>query len=162
MYPMSQKLSILIISVFGLIVVGMFGFAYLKQAERSTDTIVVASSTTATPSVYGITRIDGKHFFIDGVHTIVGELAMPTPCDLLTAEAAVAESMPEQVTFAFTVINNSPVCAQVVTTQRFKVSATASDAAELRALFMGESVDLNLVEAAVGETPEEFELFMKG
>jgi hypothetical protein len=87
---------------------------------------------------------------------------MPTPFDLLKTDASVAESMPEQVTFNFSVLNTSDSCIETITTQRFKVSATASKAATLQARFMGAAVELNLVEALPGETPDEFELFQKG
>ncbi len=158
---MSNRTIVLFVCLFGLIVVGMFLFTYLYQKDTE-PTITPEQPQATTTNTYGITRIDGKHFFIDGVHTIVGELALPTPCDLLTTDAIVAESFPEQVTFAFSVVNTTEVCAQVITNQRFKVEAQASDQANLKATFMGQPVELNLVEAEAGETPDEFELFIKG
>lgn len=158
---MSNRTIVLFVALFGLIVVGMFLFTYLYQ--KNTEPVVTPEpQATTTANTYGITRIDGKHFFVDGVHTIVGELAMPTPCDLLTTESTVAESFPEQVTFVFDVVNTTEVCVQVITNQRFKIEASASDQANLQAIFMGEPVALNLVEAEAGETPEKFELFIKG
>ena len=156
---MSPRLIVLVVIIFGLLIAGMFGFAYLKRAEAP---VLINEPTTTATTTYGITRIEAKHFFIDGVHTIVGEILLPTPCDLLTATALVAESMPEQVTYNFSVINNSESCAQVVTAARFSIAATASAAASLTARFMGQPIELNLVEAAPGETPAEFELFIKG
>lgn len=156
---MSQKSIILFVVLFIVLIAGMFGYAYLKQSEL---VIPTAEPTFNANDEYGITRIEGKHFFIDGVHTIVGEISMPTPCDLLTTTSQVAESMPEQVTFVFTVLNNSDTCASQVTSARFKVSATASAQASLGATFRGQPVSLNLVEASKGETPESFELYIKG
>lgn len=158
---MSNKIIVLFVSLFTLVVAGMFIFSYVYKANEA-ETNPLSSSETSLDSAYGITRIDGKHFFSDGVHTIVGELALPTPCDLLTGEAIVRESYPEQVTFDFSVINTTEVCAMVVTNQRFKVEAIASKDANLNATFMGVPIELNLVEAAPGESPEEFELFIKG
>lgn len=158
---MDKRTIILVISLFALIVVGMFTFAYLKRSELATPPAV-------TPAVEeevmypDITRIDAKHYFIDGVHTYAGEIVMPTPCDLLETEALVLESYPEQIQLNFTVINNAEMCAQVMTAQRFIVSARASEEASARAFFMGREVELNLIPAAPGETPEEFELFIKG
>lgn len=159
---MSNRTIVLFVVIFALIIVGMFLFTYLYQKNTEPVTMPTDQSASTTQNTYGITRIDGKHFYIDGMHTIVGELAMPTPCDLLTTESIVAESFPEQVTFAFDVVNTTEVCTQVVTNQRFKVQAPASDQANLKATFMGQPVELNLVEAEAGETPEEFELFIKG
>lgn len=159
---MNQKTVIISISLFILIIVGMFTFAYLKKAEVNEPIQEEIQTPEEEVAFASITRIDAKHFYIDGVHTLVGEIPMPTPCDLLEADARVAESFPEQVTIDFNVINTAEFCAQVVTLQRFKVSATASENATFNAVFMGRSVELNLVPPAEGETPEDFELFIKG
>ena len=153
----------LAISLFVLIVVGMFVFAFLKQQEISVPTQNTNEPTTEENDKYSsITRIDGKHFYIDGIHTVVGEIPMPTPCDLLETNMIVAESYPEQITIDFSVINNAEFCAEVVTPQRFKVSGAASPAATFKALFQNRNVELNLIEAEAGETPDDFELFIKG
>lgn len=157
---MNRRAIILTIALFVLVIAAMFAFAFMGQ-EAVTEEPVETEEEADGPYAH-ITRIDGKHFYIDGVHTIVGELSMPTPCDLLEGSARVAESMPEEITFAFDVINNAETCAQAVTQQRFKVSAEASPEASMRATFEGRPVELNLIEAAPGETPEEFELFIKG
>ena len=160
---MSQKSIVLIVTLFVLIVVGMFIFANLKKGElqQPLDTPTVTEEPASVPYP-DITRIDAKHYFIDGVHTLVGEIVFPTPCDLLETSAMVMESYPEQVNVDFDVINNADTCAQVLTPQRFKVSFTASDAAEISAHFMDRHIELNLIPAAEGENPDEFELFIKG
>lgn len=160
---MSQKSIILIVTLFVIIIAGMFTYAYLKKAERQPEVIVAPEEQTETQTPYpNITRIDAKHYFIDGTHTLVGELNLPTPCDLLEVEATVMESFPEQVTVDFSVINNAEICAQVVTAQRFMVDFEASEDPVIRAHFMGRDVELNLIPAAPGEVPEDFELFLKG
>lgn len=157
---MSQRAIVAATVLFGLIVVGMFTFAFIKQRENVANTPTPAETETPPPPL--VTRVDAKHFYIDGVHTLVGEIAMPTPCDLLEATAAVAESMPEQITVNFNVVNTAEFCAQVVTPQRFKVSAPASAEATWSATFMGQPITLNLIPATAGETPDDFELFIKG
>lgn len=158
---MDKRTIILVISLFILIIAGMFTFAYLKRSEITQQPPVVIVEEEVVPYA-DITRIDAKHYFIDGVHTFVGEIQMPTPCDLLEVDTVVMESYPEQIKLNFSVVNNSETCAQVLTAQRFKTSATASEAATVSATFMGRAVELNLIPAAAGETPEEFELFIKG
>lgn len=159
---MQNKSAIAAVVVFGLIIVGMFVFAYLKKAEL-TEVVVTPPVENTVPGPYDtITRIDAKHFFIDGVHTLAGEILMPTPCDLLNWDSLVAESMPEQVTVQFDVINTADMCAQTVTPQRFKVTFTASENASIRAMFEGRDIELNLIPPGEGETPEDFELFIKG
>ena len=87
---------------------------------------------------------------------------MPTPCDLLESSAVVAESFPEQIMIDFSVLNNAEFCSQVITPQRFKVTAPASEKATFSAKFMGRDVELNLIPAEPGEVPDDFELFIKG
>lgn len=158
---MNQRALIVAIVLFVVIVGAMFGYAYMKRAELQTATPVPAAPQK--DEVPGITRIDAKHFFKEGTHTIAGEIMMPTPCDLLEASPVALESSLDEVTIAFRIINNTEgVCAQVVTPQRFKVSFSANEGAVIKATFKGEPVVLNLVEAGPDENPDDFELFQKG
>lgn len=149
--------------LFVCIIVGMFVFAFLKKSEIADERTPGGEQSVSTTSPYDtIMRIDAKHFYIDGTHTLVGEISMPTPCDLLEWDAVVAESFPEQVTVAFTVLNTTDTCAAVVTPQRFKSTFVGSANAVIHATVMGREVDLNLIPAGEGETPDDFELFIKG
>lgn len=162
---MDKRTITLVVTFFALIVVGMFAYAYLKQQELK-DTVATELPATpqepATAIPFGIDRINTTEYFIDGTHTFVGEVVMPTPCDLLEVEAMVLESFPEQIRLNFSVINNSDSCAQVMTPQRFSVTAQASKQATVSATLQGVSVPLNIIPAAAGERPEDFEVFIKG
>jgi hypothetical protein len=150
------------IVIFVLIIAGMFIFAFLKKSEIAEPT-TNESPQVETPTPYdSITRIDARHYFLDGKHTLVGELLMPTPCDLLNWDTRVAESMPEQVTVAFTVVNNTEMCAQVMTPQLFSASFNASENPTINATLNGRAVELNLIPAAPGERPEDYEFSGKG
>jgi len=161
---MNQRAITLAVVLFVLVVIGMFMFAWLKKSEVNVqEPASVDSATSETVHSYPeITRIEGKHFFNNGIHTVVGEIVFPTPCELLDTNATVAESYPEQVTFVFSVINHAETCAQMQTAQRYKISVAASPEASFKAMFQGREVELNLIEALPGETPEDFELFIKG
>ncbi len=156
---MDKKSIGLVITLFILVVLGMFIFAYLKKAEVTNEAPLVEERVLPYAD---ITMIDSKHYFIDGVHTFVGEIVMPTPCDLLEVTSSVAESYPEQIKLDFNVINNSDACAQILTAQRFSVTAIASENAQVSATFMGRNINLNLIPAGEDETPDEFELYIKG
>lgn len=158
---MDRRTIVLIVIVFILIVIGMFTFTSLmkKEVEVKVAPDVLVEDPVPYPNII---RIDAKHYFIDGLHTFVGEIEMPTPCDLVEVNSVVRESMPEQIQLDFTVINNSEMCAQVITAQRFLVEATASEEATVSATFMGRAVELNLIPAMPGEKPADFELFIKG
>lgn len=160
---MEQKHITVAVVVLALIIVGMFVFAYLKRAEIREEALPEPVPTAEVASPYaGLTRIDAKHFFDGKTHTLVGELAMPTPCDLLNWSTRIAESMPETVTVDFDVINSAEVCAEVVTPQRFKVSFDASEGARIRATLEGRELEVNLISALPGESPDDFEIFIKG
>lgn len=162
-HKVSRRAIIVAIVFFGLIVAGMFTFAFLKKNEIQEEVILDTQNQPATEVRFAsITRVNAAHYFIDGVHTVVGEIPMPTPCDLLESEAVVMESYPEQINIGFNVINNANFCEDIITAQRFKVSASASKEATFSATFMGRTVDLNLIPAAEGELPDDFELFIKG
>jgi hypothetical protein len=159
---MEQKHIIASVLVLVLIVLGMFIFAGMKHKEIVEENTPPAPVVEETTPYDNITRIDAKHFFDGKTHTLVGEILMPTPCDLLNWSSDIAESMPEQVTVRFDVINDADMCAQVMTPQRFKVSFDASQGANIRVLFMGKELPLNLVPALPGESPDDFEVFIKG
>jgi hypothetical protein len=159
---MQKRTILLFVSLFVIIVAGMFTFAYLKRIEVVTPPVPSQEVDAASSSLPYAAVIDAKQYYIDGLHTFVGIIDMPTPCDLLTTQARVLESFPEQVIIEFTVVNNAESCVQVVTPQRFKVDATASKDARISATWMGQPVELNLVPARPGEVPEDFELFIKG
>lgn len=156
---MNQRALAVAIVIFVLIIGGMFGYAYMKKNKQAAEPMPEQPQEQEME----VTRVDAKHFFSDGTHTLAGEIMMPTPCDLLDANAVVRESSPEQVTLILDVINNSEeMCAQVMTAQRFKVSFVASEEAVIDATFRGEPVTLNLIEAGPNEDPDDFELFIKG
>jgi hypothetical protein len=145
------------------LVAGMFVFAYLKKTEIvEAPTVNTGNKKDGEVKYASITRINAKHFYSDGTHTLVGEIAFPTPCDLLESSVRVAESMPEQVTIDFAVINTAEVCAQQETSQRFKVEVRASEFATFTATLDGVPVELNLMPSLPGESPDDFELYIKG
>lgn len=161
---MEQKHVVGSVFLLGLIILGMFVFAYLKRTElREAAVQPEVPAPAAEVSPYAdITRIEAKHFFDGKTHTIVGEIPMPTPCDLLNWSSRIAESMPETVTVDFDVVNNAEACAQVVTPQRFKVSFDASENAVIRATLEGRELLINLIPPGSGESPDDFEVFIKG
>lgn len=164
---MNQRAIIVAVVLFIVIVLGMFAYARMKSAE--VNKVEPLPETPQKEEYAEIERIDAKHYFKDGTHTVAGEIMMPTPCDLLesravkTATSSPDYPYPDQIGLEFTVINyTGAVCAQVITPQRFKVSFEAGEDALIGATFKGEKVMLNFVEAGPDENPDDFELFQKG
>ena len=112
----------------------------------------------------GITEISTKHFFNTETqtHTLVGEIALPTPCDLLNWDVRIGESFPENITIDFSVVNHTESCAQVVTLQRFFISFRAHRDASLHATFEQRTIALRIIEAGPEDVPEDFDVFIKG
>ncbi len=157
---MNQRALIVSGVIFLVLIGGMFGYAAMKRAELNKPEVIVPEPIVEDASQI---RVNAVHFFTDGKHTVVGDLMVPTPCDLIQADALVAESMPEQVTIQLTTINNDDTCAQVMTLQRFRVEFSASEGASIRATLDGTQVVLNLRDAEPGAEPDKLEdLYFKG
>ncbi|MBX9906371.1 hypothetical protein K2X96_00560 [Patescibacteria group bacterium] len=147
-----------------LLLGGLATVTYMQQKDADTveESEVMVETETETTSQE--MRIDAKHFFSsnDGVHTLVGEILMPTPCDLLTYTPTVLENG-KRVEIAFSVTNNSgDSCVQMVTPQRFSVTFKAEKDAVIEAYYQGARASLNIFPAKDGEDPTDFELFIKG
>lgn len=112
-----------------------------------------------TPDIVNV-----RHQFKDGAHTFVGEIDMPTPCDLLNADGVVTIREPERdlLELQFTVVNEADVCAQVITPARFKVTVGAGEDAEISATWNSAFVRLNIIEVGPEEDIDSFEVYFKG
>lgn len=107
--------------------------------------------------------VTGMHQFSNGRHIIAGEVDLPTPCHLLNHEVIVAESFPEQVTINFsTAITDAVICAQVITSSRYKIEFDASENAGIKATWNGVPAQLNLIPVGPGEDLNQFDIFIKG
>lgn len=163
---MNQKAILVAVVLFVLIVAGMFVFAFLQREqmqEQQPNTPATATDTTqaAKPAITGI---NAKHYFdaAGGIHTIAGEIMLPTTCDLLTHNEAMVDDG-KKVVVSFDVVNNSTTpCGQATTPARFKIGFKADKDVTIEARFKGELIPLNLIPAAEGENPADFQLFLKG
>ena len=130
------KLVALLFSIFVLVAVFLFATFYPKSAARE------------EPNVNHITtKIQVIHQFKNGLHTYVGNIETPTPCHSISGEAIVKESYPEQVDIRIEIKESEEICAQVVTTKKFKVSFSASDNPVVRAFVNGTPVLLEVTES---------------
>ncbi len=130
-----------------------FYFKYVRATPYPTPAV-----TDETPEM----EITAKHQWKNGTHIVAGDVNLPTPCYILNTNAVVAESYPEQVTINFVASTQGEACAQVVTTERFKVDFQASEKAIIKATWNGKPAKLNLIPAGPNEDLNNFELFLKG
>lgn len=106
--------------------------------------------------------LTAKHAFRDGVHTVVGEYDLPTPCHILeTASSVSKDGKSAVIDFTVSTKTDDP-CVQVITPTRYRVQLTAAPDAEITARLNGEPAVLNLIEAGPNEDLENVELYIKG
>ena len=151
---------LIVIVVLIILVLGFHFFA--PDSMKFWKGQTAAPITAITPNQSPHERITAKHQFKNGTHIIAGEVDMPTPCYILTTEARVAESMPEQVTIDFVAQTSGEMCAQVITPDRFKSEFKASQQAVIKATWNGQPVELNLIPVGADEDLINFEIFIKG
>lgn len=160
--------------ILGILIVAVIVFVVISFKRSSIDTADTGNvaSTTAwenTPAekpepivVTEKTVVTAKHAYANGVHTIAGEVPLPTPCHILDAVAKVSADKKTVVVMLTSSVKTDEVCAQVITPARFKVTAKAAKDAHITATLNGQEITLNLMEAAPGENLDNFELYIKG
>lgn len=168
---MDKKNTYVIAGVVGLALIAV-GFVYVM---RSTITIPSEDQTSessewankpAEPKspaeVKTMMTINAKHAFRNGQHIVVGEVGLPTPCHILESQAIVDADKKSALIDLTASQKTDEVCAQVITTARFKVVFTASKDAKIIARYNGQDATLNLIEAAPGEDLDKAEIYIKG
>ena len=141
-----------------------FGITLYYSLQNSEEIRNDTESTQETAPGYLPDVVSVLHQFKDGMHTIAGEVDVPTPCDLLQAEAVVEVREPREdmVTLQFTTLNDADTCAQVITAARFKETFSAGEKAEFTALWNGRPVRLNIVEVGPNDSIDDFDVYFKG
>ena len=123
---MNQKSITIILLVVAIVIGGMFMFVLSKKKELQSDSKTPPSKEDVTTTPYDyIERIDAKHFIDGEKHTLVGEIVLPTPCDLLNVVPEV-DKVIKTVSINFNIVNSTKVCAQDMTPQKFQTSFNAN------------------------------------
>ncbi len=167
---MNRTTILLLIALIVALVGGWFIFSSLPGLSTGGTSVSDVSDEMppAEEETVEITRIDAKHYYTmtgqGGVHTVAGELMMQSSCDLLNSNAVLLdEGEGTRAVISFDVVNNDPeVCDKTPTPQRFKIGFPAAKDIKIEAVYKGQEVPLNLIEAGPGESPADFELFLKG
>ncbi|MBL1434402.1 hypothetical protein COB87_002460 [Candidatus Wolfebacteria bacterium] len=83
-----------------------------------------------------------SHKYDDGVHTISGEITLPTPCHELNENIRIAESFPEQVFMDLFIIDTGGICIQVLDQRSFSIDVEVDEAASFSLTIDGESISV--------------------
>jgi hypothetical protein len=148
-----------------VVIIIVIASVLLTTGEQAEPPANVGGAATTSESAFAPNLITAAHQYNDnGIHIIAGEAEVPTPCHLLSHNVSIAEFIPERVTINFSSNVDDPdqVCAQVISTQRFKITFEASKDADISAMYNNQDVELNLQEVGPDENLEEFEVYTKG
>lgn len=157
---MSNRAGIISLSVFIIIVLA---FTVYWQFGRSQKAQVIDSLPSQTQNNNEEIRIiTALHQYKNGRHIIAGQTDVPTPCHALSESVSMTNTTPVQVTVAFTTTSNAEICAQVITSARFKTEFTAPENAVIGATWNGSPVQFNLIPAGPNDDLENFDIFIKG
>lgn len=158
----SHNKTITIVSLLIMVAAIVFGVTVYYSYFSDSEVVVTPEEEEEFGFVPDV--VDVRHQFKDGAHIFVGEVAMPTPCDLLETDSIVQVREPKSdlLTLQFNVINEAEACAQVITPARFKLTAGAGEDAEVVATWNGKAVRLNLIEVGPEEDIDSFEVYIKG
>lgn len=110
----------------------------------------------APPELPALDTVTVYHEYENGTHTYSGVYYTPTPCFALSAEAQVAESMPEQVTLVLTAKDQGGACAMMIDRKAFSVEVKASAEAKFIGVRVNDTISkYKLVEGPNTEIFEE-------
>ena len=124
--------------------------------DQTANTIDSTSDDSETTTPHE--RITAKHQYKNGTHIVAGEVNMPTPCYILNVTSRIVN---EEAILDFVSETNGEMCAEVITTERFKVDFTAGENVVIKGTWNGEPVELNLIPAGANEDLVNFEIFVK-
>ncbi len=151
------------IAIFAICIVAILAFTMYWQFGTSQKAQVIDSQQKIpTQTVEEKRIITAVHQYKNGTHIIAGQADVPTPCDILSQNVSVTGTSPKQATIAFSTKNTGDVCAQVITSARFKMEFTASEDVVVSATWNGLPVQLNLIPAGPNDDLENFDVFIKG
>ncbi|MEO8637632.1 MAG: hypothetical protein ABI430_01890 [Candidatus Taylorbacteria bacterium] len=156
----NKKIVAIVLAVLAVALIAG-GFYYSYRANHKTEVFNPALESTRGEETTAQT-IDVKHQFKNGIHTFAGEISLPTPCDLVEAEAQKNATEANKISLVFTSTNTTEVCKQIVSARRWKTSITMSKDATVSGTLNGSPLILNIFEVPEGENLDTFEIDIKG
>lgn len=156
----------------GIVILAVVGFIAISFQKTTLDTNSPQSGDNASTTIWENTPaevvvtpqtvITAKHAYQNGVHTIAGEVPLPSPCDILESSAIPSTDKKQIVVQFASSIKTGEKCPQEITPARFKVTVKGDKNAAISATLNGQSVTLNLIEAGPSENLDDFQLYIKG
>ncbi|HLP43921.1 MAG TPA: hypothetical protein VK145_01425 [Candidatus Nanoarchaeia archaeon] len=146
-----------------IVIIVILAFTAYWQFGRNQSASVLDSQQPITQEQPQDNRIiTALHQYKNGTHIIAGQADVPTPCHVLSETVSVSDATPRQATIAFTTTASGDVCAQVITSARFKTEFIAPENVIINATWNGAPVQLNLIPASAEDDLDNFDIFIKG
>jgi uncharacterized membrane protein YqiK len=160
-----KPIVLIVVLVVLFVLATLFVQFFAKDMFGRKQSAQVINSQNQAPDESERQIITALHQFSKGRHTIAGEVNVPTPCHVLNQDVSInSATSPEQINIAFstTAKDDESLCAQVLTSTRYKIDFVALENAVITATWNGAPAQLNLVPVAAGESLENFDVFIKG
>lgn len=162
---MNYRLNNTAIAVLVLLILGaltVFTFTLLQPEPSSPEEVAPQATDVTTDIARDDIIVSAKQQYQDGTHTIAGTVTVPTPCHGVTAEPFLVESGSSTVAeIRLTTVLEGDDCPSVSSDTTFRVIFDAPEEIEVRAVWDGDPVRLNLLPVAEGEVLDET-FFFKG
>lgn len=151
----TQKLVWSIVGIVAILLIGA-GFYFSSKTAEVTPVVGENEEDAIAP-----VTLDVKHQYINGTHTILGVVDLPTPCHSLQASQTLNKDA-TVATIALQSTSTAEVCAQVISPKTFKTQFTGPINMDIVATFNGKSLNLNIFEVPANADIHTFEIYTKG
>lgn len=149
-----QQLTLTLIAVAVVVVFVLFGYASISDNSRisfNKERKGNESSSVPKNSVLAV-----AHHYSGGLHTYVGSIDTPTPCHKVSSRIFSQKTTPEIIELSFKTTDSGEVCAQVITSQEFMVSFSASSDAQVSARLNDKPISLLVTEVSSFDSLRSF------
>lgn len=137
-----------------LLVAGVYSVVNWKKNQAEDDKPVAGSD-------YYVSVIDVKHQYRDGKHVYAGSLDLPTPCYSL--DSSIGKDTETSATIKLdTMRSEEEMCAQVISTKKFKLETSGSGTLSVKGLLNGKPLQLNIFEVPMNQNIDDVDIDTKG
>lgn len=157
----NKKIMAIVIGIITLVLIAG-GFYYSYKANRENKEVFNPKEESTRGIDNMMQTVDVKHQFRNGTHTFAGEIVLPTPCDSVEVKAEKDAVDQSRVVLAFATSNTSEVCAEVISSRRFKTTIDGVKDIKISGTLNGEEIILNVFEVPQDENLDTFEIYIKG
>jgi hypothetical protein len=149
---------IIIIIVLAVVLLAISLFVQKFNSEKLEAPVI--QDETVEENIMPITV---RHQYKDGIHTIVGDLSLPTPCHSYNAVIEDTEDdAVKNILVEYKEPEDGTGCVSVIEDVTFRVSTEGPEDLKFNIFVNGEERRLNMFDLSPDVDIDEFELFIKG